>query len=444
MRFLGVGEHCDLGDMYLRLQQAGHEVRVFVRDPGSHDILRGLITRCDDWQAELDWVRAAGSDGVVVFEDAKHGAVQDELRGSGLYVVGGCTWGDRLESDRGYAQEVLAGLGLPIARTDRFRSFEDAIASLQAQPRRTVFKLNGADFAPFRNHVGDLDDGRDMRALLEMQRRRWAWSEAPDFVLMEHKDGVEMGVGAYFDGHKFLTPAVLDWEHKRFFPRDRGELTGEMGTLITYRGSEKFFALTLGKLAPLLEANGYVGYINLNTVVNDDGIWPLELTSRFGYPGFAICDELHVDGWAPILKAMATGDGGAFRTHPGFAVGVVLTVPPFPYGFGYDRLSQGAPILFRDGFTDDDRGHLHFGEVSTEPIDPGVDGDPAVPRLVCGGSIGYVMVVTGRGDDVAAAQRAALDVAGKVVIPNVRYRDDIGDRFVARDHAILRRLGLLD
>ena len=58
------------------------------------------------------------------------------------------------------------------------------------------------------------------------------------------------------------------------------------------RAARAFSIARLAKMRPLLKENGYCGYINLNTVVNASGIWPLEFTCRFGYPGYAILDPL--------------------------------------------------------------------------------------------------------------------------------------------------------
>src|SRR5205085_1328487 len=162
--------------------EAGHEVRVSIADPLARGTLAGIVEQTADWRAELAWIRAAGDDGVILFENVAdaRGALQDELRADGFQVVGGSAYGDRLENDR---------------------------------------------------------------------------------------DGVEMGVGAYFGGDECLSPACLDWEHKRFFTGDLGELTGEMGTVVTFDRSRRFFELTLARMAPYLRDHGYCGYINLNTIV---------------------------------------------------------------------------------------------------------------------------------------------------------------------------------
>src|ERR1041384_7306998 len=67
VRFLGIGDSCDLGALYLRLQEEGHEVRVHVGNPVCHGTLAGLVTRVPDWKREIAWVRAAGDDGIILF-----------------------------------------------------------------------------------------------------------------------------------------------------------------------------------------------------------------------------------------------------------------------------------------------------------------------------------------------------------------------------------------
>mgnify|MGYP000364079342 CR=1 FL=1 len=432
MRFLGIGDWNDLGSLYLDLARSGHAVKVYVGDPDAHGILAGMVERIADWRAELAWVREAGDEGVILVETASFGVEQDRLRADGYRVIGGSAYGDRLEKDRAFGQAAMRAIGLPTAPVHAFTDYDDAIDFVRARPRRYVYKYNGSRFPSTHTYAGQLDDGRDLIALLDGYRQRWT-GDAPDFVLMDHLSGVEVGVGAYFDGTRFLEPVCLDWEHKRFFPGEMGELTGEMGTLVTYRGWRPLFARTLAPLAPALRAGGYVGYINCNTMVNDDGIWPLEFTSRFGYPGYAILSALHVDGWDTIFAKLLAGRGEPIATHPGFAVGVVLTVPPFPHPFGYNELSADLPVLFRRALSTDEQRRLHYAEVALR------DG-----TLVAAGMLGYLMVASGRGEDVVTAQQAAYALARQVVAPNLRYRTDIGDRFSAGDGATLRRLGLLD
>jgi phosphoribosylamine--glycine ligase len=427
MRILGIGDWNDLGDMYLRLASEEHEVRVHIAEPEAHDILEGMICRVDDWRESLPWIREAGRDGFIIFETAGMGELQDELRRDGFQVVGGSAFGDRLERDRGFGQEVLRAVGMSTAASWSFPDAAGVETFICAHPGRYVLKYDSGSDLVCQTYVGRAGDGSDLLALLAARRGLCAGRH----LLMEHVDGVELGIGAYFNGERFLAPACLDWEHKRFFPGDLGELTGEMGTLVTYGDSEELFARTLGRLEPALRAGGYQGYINLNTIIDQRGIWPLEFTSRFGYPGYAILSALQPDGWPDLLQRMVDRGSTGFRVLPGYAVGVVITVPPFPYHYGYECLGKGTAIAFTD-LTSRDQEHLHLGEVAQR------DG-----QLRCAGVIGAILTVTGSGRDVAAARLDAYGRVARVVIPNMRYRADIGERFIARDAALLRAWGHL-
>jgi phosphoribosylamine--glycine ligase len=58
------------------------------------------------------------------------------------------------------------------------------------------------------------------------------------------------------------------------------------------------------------------------------------------------------------------------------------------------------------------------------------------------GEYASLMVVTGRGETVEAAQRECYRRCENVVVPGIRYRTDIGDRFVKRDRALMEQWGL--
>jgi phosphoribosylamine--glycine ligase len=425
MRFLGIGESADLSALYLRLVEEGHEVKVYVANTLCQDTLGGMIEHVAEWQVELDWIRRAGHDGCVLFENVGSGEAQDALRREGYNVIGSSAFGARLENERGFAQGALNELGFNTAPVFQFNDRSDATKFIADRPARYVFKSNGPDAASF---VGRHNKGADVAAFLD--------SDCPvgqSFILMEFIDGVEMGVGAYFNGHDFLRPACLDWEHKRFFPGDLGELTGEMGTVVTYSRTESFFNRTLALMQPLLRQNGYCGYINLNTIVNALGIWPLEFTCRFGYPGYAILDPLQATPWAELFHSMLERSATHFETVPGFSVGIVITTPPFPYSREQVQEPTGIPVTFEGELSQEEYANLHFGEIA---LRNGV--------LVTSGVSGYTLVVTGTGATIADAQDAAKLLARKVTIANARYRLDIGDKLLSGDFAKLEGWNLFD
>ena len=118
------------------------------------------------------------------------------------------------------------------------------------------------------------------------------------------------------------------------------------------------------------------------------------------------------------------------KTRDGFAAGVVLTVPPFPYSQGYQELSKGMPICLRPQLSGHDRESLYFAEVAQQDA-----------QLVTSGACGYVGVATGTGRTVGQANEEALRIARGVVVPNLRYRTDIGERVAREDWEWLQQLG---
>src|SRR3978361_5241 len=129
MRFLGIGDNCDLGSLYMRLLAEGHEVKASVAQPLAQGNMAGIVEHTPNWENELDWISAVGEAGIILFANVAHarGTLQDKLRKDGFHVIGGSAYGDRLENDRAFAQRVLGGIGLQTADIVEFNDVGSAI-----------------------------------------------------------------------------------------------------------------------------------------------------------------------------------------------------------------------------------------------------------------------------------------------------------------------------
>ncbi|MCO6431069.1 MAG: phosphoribosylamine--glycine ligase [Deltaproteobacteria bacterium] len=421
-RFLFVSRLGLIHDLAMQVQQEGHQVKYCILSKEDQDVADGFVEKVSSWEEHRDWAD------VFIFDDSDFGAVCEKLRKEGNLVVGGSKYSDKLEDDRDFGQSELKAVGRNILPCWDFDSFDAAIEFISKSPDRYAIKPNGkAQNDKVLSFVGQEDDGKDIVAILERYKKSWG-SKIKSFQIQKYVTGVEVAVGAFFNGNDFIMPIFINFEHKRMFNDDIGPSTGEMGTSGFWTTPNTLFKETLALMKERLQ--GYIGYVDINCIANSRGIYPLEFTTRFGYPTVNLQIEGVLSKWGEFLLALARGEQVELRTKRGFQVCVVVGVPPFPYvdPDAFRKYSQDAVVLFKKEIKEG----LHPCDVKL------VEGDW---RLA--GNSGYALVVTGSGSTMEDARREAYNRVKNIIIPNMFYRTDIGERW-HRDGDLLRTWGYLN
>lgn len=424
MKFLFVSPEALSLDLAYTVQQEGNEVKFCVQSATEKDVGDGFVDKADEWESHVAWAD------VIVFDDIGFGKTAEKLRAEGKKVVGGSSYTDRLENEREFGQQELEKAGVSVLPSWNFSDFEEAIKFVQQTPGRYVIKPSGkAQNEKELLFVGQEADGNDVINVLARYKKRWS-NKIRIFQLQKFSSGVEVAVGAFFNGREFAHPINTNFEHKRLFPYNIGPSTGEMGTLAWWSEKNKIFEQTLEKMKPRLAESGYVGYIDINCIANGTGIYPLEFTSRFGYPTISIHIEGVTSKWGKFLDSLASGENAHLATKRGFQIGVVIAVPPFPFNDEktFRKFSEDATILFNKP----DYTGVHLGEVKREGDDWRI-----------AGRSGYSLVVTGSGDTTEEARVVAYERVANIMIPNMFYRTDIGSRWV-RDSDLLLSFGYMN
>ena len=410
-KFLFVSLDGLIADTAWQVAKEGHEVKLFIESQSEREIGDGFVPKSQDWERDVAWAD------VIVFDDVLgQGAKAANLRTAGKLVVGGSPYTDMLEDDRAFGQQELKAAGVTIIPQDNFTSFADAIAYVKANPNRYVIKPSGeAQNLKQLLFVGEEEDGKDVIQVLEDYQRSWA-ERIKAFQLQRRIVGVEVATGAFFNGHEFALPVNVNFEHKKLFPGDIGPSTGDMGTTMFWSEPTKVFNATLKKMEPRLRAERFVGYIDVNCIVNSNGIYPLEFTARFGYPTISIQQEGLITPIGELLYGLADGSLTRFKTRSGFQVGVRIVVPPFPFNDPdtFAKNSKDALILFKKP----NREGVHIEDVKV-----------VKDEWMVTGTSGVVLIVVGMGPTMKAAQRQAYNRIDNIMIPNMYYRKDVGDRW---------------
>ena len=421
MRILVIDNCAASLDWTMRLIRDGHQVKWYCPPNPKLKMIgdfvgKGIVEKIND---PNDWFKWAD---LIFFTDntkwLQRGAA---WKAKGWPVIGPSPEVAEWELDRDLGQKIMKKAGIKVIPGRGFNDYNTAIAYVKSKMGRFVSKPNG-DADKALSYVSKTP--ADMVYMLE----RWKKSNAlkREFILQEFVGGIEMAVGGWFGPGGFNRGFCENWEFKKLMNGDLGVATGEQGTVVRYVEKSKLADEVLIPCGEQLAKAGYVGYIDVNCIIDDSGApWPLEFTMRPGWPTFNIQQALHTGDHAEWLLDLAEGrDAKNFRLNE-VAVGVVLSIPDYPYSHITRREVCGIPIygLDKTGLENIHPCEMMLGKAPHEVNGKIVD----LPCLVTAGD--YVLVASGTSETISGAKRKAYNLLDKLEVPNSpMYRTDIGNR----------------
>lgn len=397
----------------MHCQEDGHETKFWIQDKDSKDVGDGFVNKVDDYKSSVGWAD------LVICDDTHFGKINDEIRSKGTPVVGGTKMTDALEEDRGMGQRLFEACGLSILDSFEFKTVEEAISHIDENPKKYVVKISGTgQNDKSTTYVGQCDDGADIIPVLEHMADNMEGVKGIE--IQECVEGVECALSGFFNGEDFAEPLQLNFEHKKLMSGPTqagiGPNTGEMGTSAIWVGKEiPLYGKLLKPFIKPLQKMGYHGDFDINCIVHEGVLYPLEMTNRFGWPTLPLQIETMKDNdLGQLFFDLATGKLKDFDVTYRTSLCVVIGVPPLPYMNDeiFEKYSKDMPVLFKD----EQREGIYPGEAKYED-----------DQWHVAGSSGCLAVCTGGGDSIEECQTKAYDLSDNVIVPNKMVRDDIGD-----------------
>jgi phosphoribosylamine-glycine ligase len=402
-------------------KQAGHEVMLVVEDEHYRKALRGLIDAVDTAGNAADY-------DLIVYDSSGMGKDADASRLIAP-TIGGSQLADKLEHDRVFGIQYMERCGIRVPVWEHFHDISDGIRYIKKSKRgRFVFKPcgDGAD-------VSCTYVSKSAEDLLEYIDVLYKRNPQKEFILQEFAHGTEVSTEMWVNesGYHAINFTI---EAKQFMAGDIGPNTGCAGNLVWMPNRETtLFQRGLKKAYGPLRDDGFVGMIDLNTIVTDEGILGLEWTPRFGYEGSCNLTRLLPIEFGDFMYRVAANETMPDLTPKhSFCASVRLAIPPYPLSDGPDKLyREGVPI---SGLTPKVLDKFYARDVRCEETNE--------DKLETAGVDGWIGSVLAVGPTIHDAFCSTKEMIDSLKIPDMMYRNDI-ESVAARRYLALEQGGWL-
>lgn len=400
------GEGCGLLE---KIRQEGNSVRLYISEKDYYSVYDGILKKEKTCNPETNEI--------VIFDSSSFGEEADRYKRKGCKVFGGSSFHDKLENSRNFGLEFMQECGIDIPDTYQFKSteFAKAFDFLKSSPNeRFVFKPSG-DLPSHLTYVGE--NSEELMQYMHFVENHYG-KELKDFVLQRFVEGSIVSSEFWCGPKGFLRPANQTIEVKKFMNDDLGPSTGCQGNLVWRCDDSKILERGIIRAEKRLVDNGYIGPIDLNTIVNEDGVFGLEWTPRFGLDAMPTFLQLLKQDVGKLISDIVNGQTKEMELREDFAAGIRLSIPPYPLEPPKARLVQEVqpnlhvPLDLPERF----ERNYYLYEVMVHGGD-----------LHHSDGTGVIAVVSCVDEDPKRAFEKSYDILDEICIPDKQYRTDLGD-----------------
>jgi phosphoribosylamine---glycine ligase len=343
----------------------------------------------------------------------------DNLRVMGFCVFGPNRIPAQLEGSKGFTKDLCARYKIPTARYVRVSDLAAAEAALGDFGLPVVIKADGLAAG---KGVIIAETAEEAQAALDTMFDGGFGPAGAEVVIEQFLAGEEASFFAITDGTTVL-PFGSAQDHKRVGEGDTGPNTGGMGayspaSILTPDLEERVMEEIVRPTVRAMAKNGtpYSGVLYAGLMLTAEGPSLIEYNVRFGDPECQVLMARLESDLLELMYAAARGKLGE-TAAPRFSSEAALTVVMAAKGYPATP-EKGGSIAGIEAAEAEGATVFHAGTARHED------------RLVASG--GRVLSVTGKGDSVSAAQKAAYSAVEAIDFRTGFFRRDIGWREVAR------------